>query len=127
MSLKIVNTDKAPKAVGPYSQAIKAGKFIYVSGQLPINPSTGKMVTGGVQEETKQALLNAKEILKKEGYDFKDVVKTTVFLDKISDFAAMNEIYAEFFKEHKPARAAFEVAALPLGANVEIQMVAYKE
>lgn len=127
MSLKVVHTDKAPKAVGPYSQAIKAGKFIYVSGQLPIDPSTGKMVTGGVQEETKQSLLNAKEILKIEGYDFTDVVKTTVFLDKISDFAAMNEIYAEFFKEHKPARAAFEVAALPLGANVEIQMVAYKE
>jgi len=127
MSLKVVHTDKAPKAVGPYSQAIKAGKFIYVSGQLPIDPSTGKMVTGGVQEETKQSLLNAKEILKIEGYDFTDVVKTTVFLDKISDFVAMNEIYAEFFKEHKPARAAFEVAALPLGANVEIQMVAYKE
>ncbi len=127
MSLKVVHTDDAPKAVGPYSQAIKAGNFIYVSGQLPIDPKVGKVVEGGIQDETRQSLLNAKEILKSEGYDFTDVVKTTVFLDKISDFAAMNEIYAEFFSEHKPARAAFEVAALPLGVNVEIQMVAYKE
>ena len=127
MSLKIVHTEEAPKAVGPYSQAIKAGNFIYVSGQLPIDPKVGKMVEGGIQAETKQALLNAKAILTSEGYEFKDVVKTTVFLDKISDFAAMNEIYAEFFSDHKPARAAFEVAGLPLAANIEIQMVAYKE
>ncbi|MEA3422252.1 MAG: RidA family protein [Bacillota bacterium] len=127
MSLKVVHTDDAPKAVGPYSQAIKAGNFVYVSGQLPIDPKVGKVVEGGIQAETRQSLLNAKEILKSEGYDFTDVVKTTVFLDKISDFAAMNEIYAEFFSEHKPARAAFEVAALPFGVNVEIQMVAYKE
>ncbi|MCD6435775.1 MAG: RidA family protein [Clostridiales bacterium] len=125
--LKVVHTDSAPKAVGPYSQAIKAGNFIYLSGQLAIDPKVGKIVEGGVQAETRQALINAKEVLKSEGYELTDVVKTTVFLDKISDFVAMNEIYAEFFVEHKPARAAFEVAALPLGANVEIQMVAYKE
>ena len=127
MSLKILHTDQAPKAVGPYSQAVKAGNFIYLSGQLALDPSVGKMVEGGVQAETKQALLNAQAILETEGYTFNDVVKTTVFLDKISDFGAMNEIYAQFFVDHKPARAAFEVAALPLGGLVEIQMVAYKE
>lgn len=127
MSLKILHTDQAPKAVGPYSQAVKAGNFIYLSGQLALDPAVGKMVEGGVQAETKQALLNAQAILETEGYTFNDVVKTTVFLDKISDFGAMNEIYAQFFVDHKPARAAFEVAALPLGGLVEIQMVAYKE
>ena len=127
MSLKVVHTDKAPKAVGPYSQAIKAGNFVYVSGQLPINPETGKIVEGDIQDETRQSLSNAKAILNSEGYCLNDVVKTTVFLDKISDFTAMNEIYAEFFTDHKPARAAFEVAALPLGVKVEIQMIAYKE
>lgn len=125
--LKIIHTENAPKAVGPYSQAVKAGGFIYVSGQLPINPETGKLVDTGVQDETRQSLLNAKAILEEAGYSFTDVVKTTVYLDKITDFALMNEIYAEFFSEHKPARAAFEVAKLPLSANVEIEMVAYKE
>jgi 2-iminobutanoate/2-iminopropanoate deaminase len=127
MSLQTIHTDAAPKAVGPYSQAVKAGGFIYVSGQLGFIPETGKLVEGDVQDETRQVLINANAILQEAGYTFNDVVKTTVFLDKISDFGAMNEIYAEFFTEHKPARAAFEVAALPLGGKVEIQMVAYKE
>lgn len=127
MSLKIIQIDEAPKAVGPYSQAVKAGGFIYLSGQLGMDPAIGKLVGEDVQDETRQALTNAKAILESEGYSLEDVVKTTVFLDKIGDFSAMNETYSEFFTSHKPARAAFEVAALPLGAKVEIQMVAYKE
>jgi 2-iminobutanoate/2-iminopropanoate deaminase len=127
MSLKVVHTDEAPKAVGPYSQAIKAGDFIYVSGQLALDAKSGKLAEGGIQVETRKALQNAQAILESEGYALTDVVKTTVFLDKISDFGAMNEIYGEFFSTHKPARAAFEVAALPLGGIVEIQMVAYKD
>lgn len=125
MSLEKVSTKNAPAAVGPYSQAMKAGDFVYVSGQLPMNPETGEMVTGSIKEQTRQSLENAKAILKEAGTSLENVVKTTVFLQDMSDFADMNGVYAEFFTNHKPARAAVEVAKLPLGADVEIQMVAY--
>ncbi|HKL41063.1 MAG TPA: RidA family protein [Clostridia bacterium] len=125
MSLEKVSTKKAPAAVGPYSQAMKAGDFVYVSGQLPMNPESGEMVTGSIKEQTRQSLENAKAILEEAGTSLKNVVKTTVFLQDMNDFADMNGVYAEFFTDHKPARAAIEVAKLPLGADVEIQMVAY--
>jgi len=125
MSLEKVSTKNAPAAVGPYSQAMKAGDFVYVSGQLPMNPETGEMVTGSIKEQTRQSLENAKAILKEAGTSLENVVKTTVFLQDMNDFTDMNGVYAEFFTDHKPARAAVEVAKLPLGADVEIQMVAY--
>jgi 2-iminobutanoate/2-iminopropanoate deaminase len=127
MSLKVIHSENAPKAVGPYSQAIQAGQMVFVSGQIPLDPTTGKRVEGGIEAETKQCLLNAQAILAQADLTFNDVVKTTVLLDDMGDFAAMNEVYASFFVEHKPARAAFEVAKLPLGVMVEIEMIAYKK
>ncbi len=124
--LKIFHTDQAPKAVGPYSQAVQGGNTVFVSGQIPIDPATGKVVTGGIQAETEQSLKNAQAILAEAGLTFKDVMKVTVYLDNIDDFSAMNEVYAKYFSDHKPARAAFEVAKLPLGVGVEIEMIAYK-
>ena len=123
--LKKVHTDNAPAAVGPYSQAMIAGDFMYVSGQLPMNPAVGKIVEGGIEEQTRQCLTNAMAILKEAGVDYKNVVKTTVFLKDMNEFAAMNGVYAEFFTDHKPARAAVEVARLPLDVKVEIQMFVY--
>jgi 2-iminobutanoate/2-iminopropanoate deaminase len=127
MSLKVIHTENAPAAVGPYSQAIQAGNMIFVSGQIPLDPATGKRVEGGIKAETERVLLNAKAILEEAGLTFNDVVKTTCLLDSMDDFAAMNEVYASFFVDHKPARAAFEVAKLPLGVMVEIEMIAYKK
>ena len=121
--LKKVHTDKAPAAVGPYSQGMIAGDFMYVSGQLPMKD--GKIVEGGIEAETRQSLTNAMAILKEAGVDYKNVVKTTVFLKDMNEFAAMNAVYAEFFTDHKPARAAVEVARLPLDVKVEIQMFVY--
>ncbi len=126
MALINIFTESAPKAVGPYSQGIKAGNFLYVSGQIPIDPDSGTMVEG-IEAQTRMVLNNAKAILAEGGYTLEDVVKTTVYLNNISDFAAMNEVYGTFFTHHKPARAAFEVAALPLNAQVEIEMIAYKD
>ncbi len=126
MSLKVIHTENAPKAVGPYSQAIQAGNMVFVSGQIPLDPATGVRVEGGIEAETRQCLLNAQAILAEAGLTFNDVAKTTVLLDNMGDFAAMNGVYASFFTDHKPARAAFEVAKLPLGVLVEIEMVAYK-
>lgn len=125
MSLKVVHTDNAPAAVGPYSQAIIAGDFMYVSGQIPIDPKIGKVVEGGIKEQTKQCLDNAMAILEEAGVTYKNVVKTTVFMKDMNDFADMNGVYAEFFTDHKPARAAIEVARLPLDVQVEIQMFVY--
>lgn len=126
MALKVIHTENAPKAVGPYSQAIQAGNMVFVSGQIPLDPATGTRVEGGIEAETRQCLLNAQAILAEAGLTFNDVAKTTVLLDNMADFAAMNGVYASFFTDHKPARAAFEVAKLPLGVLVEIEMVAYK-
>ncbi len=119
-----VATKNAPAAIGPYSQGIKAGKTIYVSGQIPIDPATGEFAGQDIETQTRQSLTNIKNILKEAGADMSDVVKTTVLLKDIADFAAMNKIYAEFFTEPYPARAAFQVAAIPKGALVEIEAVA---
>lgn len=122
---KIIASPLAPKAVGPYSQAVEAGGALYVSGQLPIDGATGRMAEG-IEAQTRQSLTNLGHILEEAGYGFGDVVKTTVLLQHISDFAAMNAVYAEFFASEMPARICFEVAALPMGALVEIDAVAAK-
>ena len=118
-----IHTEKAPAAIGPYSQAVKAGNTIYVSGQLPVDPSTKEFAGEDIKTQTKQSLTNIKNILEKAGAGMDNVVKTTVLLADIADFAAMNEVYATFFKEPFPARAAFQVAAIPKGAKVEIEAV----
>lgn len=119
-----IHTDNAPAAIGPYSQAVKAGNTIYVSGQLPVDPATGEFAGDSIAEQTKQSLTNIRNILEKAGAGMENVVKTTVLLSDINDFAAMNEVYATFFKEPFPARAAFQVAAIPKGAKVEIEAIA---
>lgn len=119
-----IHTEHAPAAIGPYSQAIKAGDTIYVSGQIPIDPQTGEFAGEDIQTQTRQSLTNIKNILQAAGADMKDVVKTTVLLADIQDFTSMNDVYAEFFAEPYPARAAFQAAALPKGARVEIEAVA---
>ena len=119
-----IHTDKAPAAIGPYSQAVKAGNTVYVSGQLPIDPATGQFAGTDIAAQTRQSLTNIRNILAAAGTDMSHVVKTTVLLADIGDFAAMNEVYAEFFSEPYPARAAFQVAAVPKGALVEIEAVA---
>ena len=123
--MKQINTDKAPAAIGPYSQAIDSGAgLVFVSGQLPIDPATGAFPEGGVKEQTKQSLLNAKAILEMAGLNLSNVVKTTVFLADLGDFAAMNEVYAQFFSAPFPARSAVAVKTLPKGALVEIECIA---
>lgn len=124
---KVVATTNAPSAIGPYSQAIHAGSTVFVSGQLPIDPATGAFAGEDIVAQTRQSLTNIKSILESDGLTMADVVKTTVLLQNIGDFAAMNEVYATFFEGDCPARAAFEVAALPKGALVEIEAVAYAE
>ena len=121
-----LHTDKAPAAVGPYSQAIEANGFIFASGQLPIDPSTNAFAEGGVKEQTRQSLTNARNVLAAAGVELSHVVKTTVFLSDMENFAAMNEVYAEFFKEPYPARSAIAVKALPKGALVEVECIAVK-
>lgn len=124
---KIIATNNAPAAIGPYSQAIDCGTFLVTSGQIPIDPATGEMVKGGVAEQARQALLNLKAILTEAGLTMDNVVKTTVFLQNMGDFAAMNAVYAEFFSEGSyPARSAVEVGALPKGALVEIEALCSK-
>lgn len=125
--MKVLCTEKAPAAIGPYSQAIEASGFVYVSGQLPIDPNTGTFPDGGIKEQTRQSILNAQAILNSAGLELANVVKTTVLLADISDFASMNEVYSEYFKEPFPARSAFAVKALPKGALVEIEMVQQDE
>ena len=124
MRKRAIHTEKAPAAIGPYSQAVKAGNTIYVSGQLPIDPATGEFAGIDIVSQTRQSLTNIQNILKEAGADMSNVVKTTVLLSDIGDFAAMNDIYAEFFQAPYPARAAFQVAALPKSALVEIEVVA---
>lgn len=124
--MKAIHTDKAPAAIGPYSQAIEVNGFVFASGQIPINPATGAFVEGGIQEQTRQALTNAQQILQTAGTDLNHVVKTTVFLSDIANFAPMNEVYAQFFTEPFPARSAVAVKDLPKGALVEIEVIAVK-
>lgn len=125
MAIEAIVTDKAPAAVGPYSAATKAGDCIHVSGQLPIDPATGEFAGEDAAAQTRQSLTNIKSILEAAGATMANVAEVTVLLDDIADFAAMNGVYGEFFAEPYPARAAFEVAALPKGAKVEIKAVAY--
>src|SRR6476620_459373 len=122
-----IQTDRAPGAIGPYSQAIKAGGFVFVSGQIPIDPSTGQFVAGGVAEQTEQVLKNLSAVLEASGTSLARVVKTTVFLADMSDFAAMNEVYGRFFTTEPPARATVAAAGLPRDARVEIELVALLE
>ena len=126
MMKKVIKTAKAPSAIGPYSQAIQVGNLVYTSGQIPIDPSTGAFVEGGIKEQTRQALQNVKSILEEAGLMMSDVLKTTVFMADMKDFAEMNAVYAEFFTEPYPARSAVAVKTLPKGALVEIEVVAGK-
>ena len=123
---KIISTSKAPAAVGPYSQAVEANGFLFVSGQVPLSPESGKVTEGGIKEQTEQVISNIREILKEAGYELSDVVKTTVLLSDIGFFKDMNEVYARYFGDEKPARAAFAVKDLPLGVLVEIETIAAK-
>ncbi|MDD3251808.1 MAG: RidA family protein [Lachnospiraceae bacterium] len=124
---KVLSTKNAPAAIGPYSQAIRADKFVFVSGQIPLDPATGEFAGADIAAQTRQSLTNIKNILASEGLTMANVVKTTVLLKNISDFGAMNDVYATFFEGDCPARAAFEVAALPKAALVEIEAIAYAE
>lgn len=124
--MKVIATKNAPAAIGPYSQAIEVNGFVYASGQIPIDPETGTFVPGGIREQTGQCLRNASAILQQAGTDLSHVVKTTVYLADIADFAAMNEVYATFFAEPYPARSAVAVKDLPKGALVEIEVLAAK-
>ncbi len=126
MEKKIVASAKAPKAVGTYSQAVIAGDTIYVSGQLPIDAQTGEFVPGGIVEQLHQVFKNLQYVLEEGGYTFGDVVKTNVYLSDLANFATLNEVYAMYFKEPYPARVAYQVAALPKGALVEIDVIAAK-
>ena len=122
--MKAISTTKAPAAIGPYSQGIKVGDLVYTSGQIPIDPVTGNFVEGGIKEQTRQSLTNVQAILKEAGLTMGNVVKTTVFMADMNDFADMNTVYAEFFAEPYPARSAVAVKTLPKGALVEIEVVA---
>lgn len=121
--MKQISTQNAPAAIGPYSQAIEVNGFVYASGQLPIDPATGAFPEGGVKEQTRQSILNVKAILEEAGLALSNVVKTTVYLADMGDFAAMNEVYSQFFAQPFPARSAIAVKALPKGALVEVEVV----
>jgi len=123
---KIISTHNAPAAIGPYSQAVEINKTLYISGQLGIDPKTGKIVEGDIKDQTRQVLKNIEAILQAAGYSFVEVVKSTCLLSSMADFKAMNEVYGEFYFEHQPARAAFAVKELPLGALIEIETIAAK-
>lgn len=122
---EIVKTSKAPEAIGPYSQAIKAGAFLYTSGQIPINPETGEVVQGDIVKQTEQVLENLKAVLEAGGANLDSVVKTTVFMKDMGDFASMNMVYSRYFTRNQPARSAVQVARLPRDAGVEIEAVAF--
>ena len=123
---KVIKTEKAPAAIGPYSQAIQVGNLVYTSGQIPIDPATGAFVEGGIKEQTRQSLLNVRAVLQEAGLSMDNVIKTTVFMADMADFSEMNTVYAEFFAEPFPARSAVAVKTLPKGALVEIEVVAWK-
>jgi 2-iminobutanoate/2-iminopropanoate deaminase len=123
---RIINTINAPAAIGPYSQAVEANGTLYISGQLPINPTVGKIEATEISSQTEQVFANIAAILEEAGYTYADVVKSTVFLSDISDFAGMNEVYKKYYQTECPARSAFAVKALPLGSLVEIETIAVK-
>ena len=121
---EIVATERAPRAIGPYSQAVRSGQFLFASGQIPIDPATGEFVAGGIAEQTEQVMRNVSAILEAAGAGLQQVVKTTVFLADMDDFTAMNEVYGRFFGENTPARATVQAARLPRDARVEIEAIA---
>ncbi len=123
---QVIVTDKAPKAIGPYSAGVSTSEFVFTAGQLGMDPSSGELVEGGIQTQTRQALTNLKAVLEAAGSGLEYVIKTTVFLNDISEFGLMNEVYGQFFTENFPARSAFQVAALPKGASVEIEAIALR-
>jgi len=123
---KIIFTEKAPKAIGPYSQAVETNGMLFISGQVPIDPATGKLVEGGIKEQTEQVLRNIGAILESAGLTFENVVKSTCLLSDMDNFSAMNEVYGKFYPESPPARAAYGVVRLPLGALIEIETIAAK-
>ncbi len=124
MDLKVIHTNKAPAAVGPYSQAIQAGNMLFISGQIPLDPATGELIQGSIEDETKQCLENLKAILEEAGTSLEKVIKVTVFIKDMNQFGRINAIYEEYFSKHKPARACVEVARLPKDVNVEIELIA---
>lgn len=124
MSIEVISTDKAPAAIGPYSQAIRIGDRMMTSGQIPINPATGEVVTGGIEAQTKQVIENLKAVLNAGGSDLKHVVKTTVFIKDMNDFGTINKIYSEYFTAPFPARSCVEVARLPKDVGIEIEAIA---
>lgn len=121
---EVIRTANAPQAIGPYSQAIRVGDFLFASGQIPINPASGEIVAGGIEEQTGQVMENIKQVLAAAGLDFSHVVKTTVFITSMADFAAVNQIYGRYFPENPPARSCVAVAELPKGARVEVEVIA---
>jgi 2-iminobutanoate/2-iminopropanoate deaminase len=123
----VIATDRAPGAVGPYSQGIRIGNLVYTAGQIPLDPATGKLVEGGIENQTRRVLENLRAVLEAGGASLKSVVKTTVFLQDMGDFGAMNGVYAQYFSANPPARSAVQVGALPLGARVEIEAIALAE
>ncbi len=123
---KIINTSKAPAALGPYSQAVEANGTLYISGQVPVDPETGKVVEGSISEQTEQVMKNIGAILKEAGYTYENVVKSTCLLSDMNNFAAMNEVYGKYYPDNPPARAAFGVVKLPLGVMIEIETIAVK-
>ena len=125
MTRSIIKTSKAPAPVGPYSQAVSCGNILFVSGQIPIDPVTGDFLNGEIEEETERTLKSLEAILKADGLSLANVVKTTVYLADLSHFARMNSIYEKFFKDHKPARACVQVAALPKGSKIEVDAIAF--
>jgi 2-iminobutanoate/2-iminopropanoate deaminase len=123
---EIISTDKAPKAIGPYSQAVEVNGMLFISGQIPIDPATGKFVEGGITEQTEQVMKNIGAILEAAGYTYSHVVKSTCLLSDMDHFAAMNAVYGKYYQENPPARAAYGVVKLPLGALIEIETIAAK-
>ena len=124
MGKKVIHTDKAPQAIGPYSQAIQAGNFLFLSGQIPLNPKTGELVKGDIRKQTQQVLENIKGMLESEKLGMEDVVKVTIFLKDIGNFNQVNEVYATYFPSSPPARSTVEVAKLPKDADIEIEAIA---
>lgn len=127
MSKKVVYTSNAPAPIGPYNQAIRAGQTLYVSGQIPMDPKTGELVAGTVADEARQVMKNLQSVLTAAGYDFNDVVKSTIFLRNMDDFAAVNEVYGQYFEGEAPARETVAVAGLPKNVQVEISVIAWKD
>ncbi len=123
---KVIHTDKAPKAIGPYSQAIEANGMLFISGQVPVDPATGSVVEGGIEAQTEQVMKNIGAILEAAGYTFQNVIKSTCLLSDMANFKAMNEVYGKYYTENPPARAAFAVRELPLSVLVEIETIAVK-